>query len=94
MNTATILCLIIFTICTCLVIFGAFQKDWLIITFFIIAFMSGVASVVLVIIVGTEKAEKTPIEYSASEYRIEYKVTEFQGQRDTTYVLIPKEEKK
>ena len=37
------------------------------------------------------KSEKVkPIEYPASEYNLELKVTEYQGQKDTTYVLTPK----
>ena len=35
--------------------------------------------------------EPAPVEYPASEYTLELKVTEYQGQKDTTYVLIPKE---
>ena len=35
--------------------------------------------------------KKRPKEYSASKYTLSYKITEFKGQIDTTYVLIPKE---
>lgn len=38
-----------------------------------------------------EKEEKKPIEFKASEYTLELKVTDFQDQKDTTYVLIPVE---
>ena len=91
MITATIICLIIFTISTCLVVFGAFKKDWLIISFFILAFITCISAVVLACMIAERRAKQTPIEYPASKYSIEIKVTEFQGNKDTTYVLIPKE---
>ena len=31
-----------------------------------------------------------PIEYPASEYRLQLRIVEFEGQRDTTYVLVKK----
>lgn len=31
-----------------------------------------------------------PIEYPASEYRLKLRIVEFEGQRDTTYVLVEK----
>ena len=34
--------------------------------------------------------KQKPIEFKASEYTLDLKVTEFQGQMDTTYVLTPK----
>lgn len=40
--------------------------------------------------IGVAPKHEQPKEYPASEYTLEIKVTEFQGQRDTTYVLIPK----
>jgi len=30
------------------------------------------------------------IEYRASEYRLQLRIVEFEGQRDTTYVLVKK----
>ena len=30
------------------------------------------------------------IEYPAADYTLEYKITEFQGKTDTTYVITPK----
>lgn len=40
------------------------------------------------------EAEQTetpvPIEYPASEYRLQLRIVEFEGQRDTTYVLVEK----
>ena len=38
----------------------------------------------------TKDDEKKPKEFPANKYTLELKVTEFQGQVDTTYVLIPK----
>ena len=34
--------------------------------------------------------DEKPKEFPANKYQLELKVTEFQGQVDTTYVLIPK----
>jgi len=38
----------------------------------------------------TNREDKKPKEFPASKYALELKVTEFQGQVDTTYVLIPR----
>ena len=35
--------------------------------------------------------ESTVIEYNASEYNLDYKIIEFQEQKDTIYVLTAKE---
>ena len=40
------------------------------------------------------KENKNNIEFPASRFRLELKITEFQGVRDTTFVLISKGEKK
>ena len=32
-----------------------------------------------------------PMEYPAANYTLDYKVTEFQGKTDTTYVITPKD---
>lgn len=32
-----------------------------------------------------------PVEYPAADYTLDYKVTEFQGKTDTTYVITPKD---
>lgn len=52
-------------------------------------FAGAVFVVVGLIMLGPE--EPAPVEYPASEYTLELKVTEYRGQKDTTYVLIPKE---
>lgn len=41
---------------------------------------------------GTQDNKIKPKEYSASQYSFDIKVTEFQGVKDTIYVLIPKEQ--
>ena len=38
----------------------------------------------------TKSERVKSIEYPASEYTLELKVTEYQGQKDTIYVLTPK----
>jgi len=37
-----------------------------------------------------EPARPVIIEYPASEYRLQLRIVEFEGQRDTTYVLVKK----
>ena len=91
MFTIVIICLIIFTFCVVSLCFEFFNKDWIIVTIVIVGFISGVTSVVLTAIFGTKNLREKPIEYSSKEYTLEYKITEYQGQRDTVYVLIPKE---
>lgn len=56
------------------------------------AFICGVLMIVFTALISVE--QQTEKEYPASEYTLSYKITEFEGQRDTTYVIIPKEEKK
>ena len=38
----------------------------------------------------TNLAKPVPIEYPASEYELKLRITEFDGQRDTTYILVKK----
>ena len=77
-----------------LLYFSDEAEDWAFHFGLLLTSISGVAFIVSGIYVGVQDNKAKAIEYSADEYRIEYKVTEFQGQRDTTYVLIKKEEKK
>ena len=55
----------------------------------VLAVFAGAVFFVIGLIMCPE--EPAPVEYPASEYTLELKVTEYQGQKDTTYVLIPKE---
>lgn len=48
---------------------------------------------IILIAIALKAIQPSPIEYSSTEYRLEFKVTEFGKSRDTTYVLIPKENK-
>ncbi len=38
----------------------------------------------------TEIKAPQSVEYPAADYTLDYKVTEYQGKRDTTYVITPK----
>ena len=65
--------------------------DW---AFFIgcpIMLVSGIAGIVLSALVTIRTAKSKPLEFPASKYTLSYKITEFEGQKDTTYVLILKE---
>lgn len=59
----------------------------------VLFFVCGVLTVVFAILSMHQQPETTK-EYPASEYTLSYKITEFEGQRDTTYVIIPKKDKK
>jgi len=55
--------------------------------------ISGVISCIfwIALLYNMEKDDnKKPKEFSSSKYQLELKVTEFRGQMDTTFVLIPK----
>lgn len=71
--------------------FHSYAKDWLFIVGIILIIVGGVSSIVFGIISGNHTNSTKIKEYPASEYTLGYKITEFEGQRDTTYVLIPKE---
>lgn len=57
----------------------------------ILSIIGGVSALVFGIIGGNQTNSMKMKEYPASEYTLSYKITEFEGQRDTTYVLISKE---
>jgi len=59
--------------------------------FILIGIIGIVGLLVLLTSIDESKPNLKPIEYPASEYTLELKITEFQGQADTTYVLIRKE---
>lgn len=48
-----------------------------------------IPSIILISIYFIYRADNitTKYEYPASEYKLEYKITEYQGQQDTIYVL-------
>lgn len=52
--------------------------------------VSGLSCINLGIVLLT-KDYSTPKEFPASRYTLKLKITEFEQQKDTTYVLIPKE---
>lgn len=58
------------------------------VAFGVLEFVLGIF--VILLSFPTKSEREKPIEYPASEYNLELKVTEYQGQKDTTYVLTPK----
>ena len=84
-------------LCVCTVIGFSLIADYYIndedeIVFKIGAFLSilcGVLAIALIVISVARQTESKK-EYPASKYTLSYKVTKFEGQRDTTYVIIPK----
>ena len=64
--------------------------DWMFFASLGLTVISGVTFIACGIYEGTHNRKTKAIEYPASKYSIEIKVTEFQGNKDTTYVLIPK----
>lgn len=59
----------------------------------VLFFVCGVLTIVFAILSMHQQPETTK-EYPTSEYTLSYKITEFEGQIDTTYVIIPKKDKK
>lgn len=71
-----------------------FTTDWPDWVFFVslsLVLISGVTLITLGLLTQVKDNKAKSIEYPASEYSLEIKVTEFQGNKDTTYVLIPKQ---
>ena len=93
MITLVIVSLALFLIGNILIMiyFSNYAKDWLFIVGSILVIVGGRSSIVFGIISGNRTNSTKIKEYPASEYTLSYKITEFDGQRDTTYVLIPKE---
>jgi len=57
----------------------------------VLGIMVSVIGIFIILLPFLIKSETVkPIEYPASKYTLELKVTEYQGEKDTTYVLIPK----
>ena len=60
-------------------------------TFF---FLFGLGGGLIALLALSQNKDKVKyIEFPASQFRLELKITEFQGETDTTFVLIPKENK-
>ena len=93
MITLLIISLVVFIIGDILIIvyFSNFAKDWIFTVGIILIIIGGISSIVLGVILGNQTNSMKIKEYPASEYTLSYKITEFEGQRDTTYVLIPKD---
>ena len=66
-------------------------NDWIFIVSDILLLVSGLG---MIICVGFSKPDIKPIEYPASEYDFKIKVVEFEEQKDTILVVIPKEKNK
>ena len=91
MITLVIISLALFIIGVALIAisFSIYDKDWIFAVGIALMIIGGVSSIIFGILSANHtKAIK---EYPASEYTLSYKITEFEGQRDTTYILIPKE---
>ena len=83
------LALLLIGITITLVYFLSDVEEWFFIVGIALTIIGGIGSIVF----GVSGANHTKSinEYPASEWTLSYKITEFEGQRDTTYVLIPKE---
>ena len=68
--------------------------DWVFFIGLFLYIISGTSLLVCGIYKGNQNNKIKPKEYSASQYSFDIKVTEFQGIKDTIYVLIPKEQEK
>lgn len=93
MITLIIISLAVFLVGVILIMvyFHSYAKDWLFIVGIVLIIVGGVSSIVFGVLSGNHTNSTKIKEYPASEYTLSYKIIEFEGQRDTTYVLIPKE---
>ncbi len=66
--------------------------DWVFFIGLFLYMISGTSLIGCGIYKGNQNNKIKPKEYSASQYSFDIKVTEFQGVKDTIYVLIPKEQ--
>ena len=92
MNTAIIISAILFVLGLVLMIDATLcdLKDWIFITGVITMVVSCIVMITL-ILCNAGIIKKGPKEYPASEYTFKIKVVEFEEQRDTILVVIPKE---
>lgn len=88
-----IACIIVFVIGIGATIFyfDTDLPDWVFFVSLSLVVISGLTFITLALLTQTKDNKTKPIEYPVSEYSLEIKVTEFQGNKDTTYVLIPKQ---
>lgn len=88
-----ITCIILFVIGMIVIIlyFDTDLPDWVFFVSLSLVSISGVTFITLALLTQFKSNKTKPIEYPASKYSIEIKITEFQGNKDTTYVLIPKQ---
>lgn len=64
--------------------------NWVFLIGLSLMLVSGTGFIVAGLFQDIRGSKTKTIEYPASEYSFEIKVIEFQGNKDTTYVLIPK----
>lgn len=64
------------------------EADWVTGVFGVLS----IISLALTIYASIRIDSRRPVEYKASKYSLELKVTEYKGQMDTTYVLTPKKQ--
>lgn len=92
MTTAIIISAILFVI-GFIVMMSAVLRNWEDWIFDVgtITMIASFAAMILLAVFHTGEIKKVPKEYPASEYTFKIKVVEFEEQRDTILVVIPKE---
>lgn len=82
---------ILFIAGVCMMIFG-WRRNQETVGFFLAMASTIVVALGLCIYAGNQSnpAHPVPIEYPASEYELKLRIVEFEGKRDTTYVLVEK----
>ena len=93
MTTAIIISAIIAAIGITIMVAGCFidMSDGLFFGGIVVAVVSFVTMICLVLINNGKNIQKQTKEYPASEYTFKIKVVEFEQQKDTILVVIPKE---
>lgn len=96
MTTAIIISAIIFVIGITIMVAGCFinMSDGVFFGGIVAAVAAAITMICLALINDGKNTQKQIKEYQASEYTFKIKVVEFEEQRDTILVVIPKEEKK
>ena len=91
-TTAEIICFAVILLCLIVIFVDiAFDKragdNWVI----PIAYTIAIAALVAGAIFSAKANSKRPMEFPAEKYELKRKVSEMDGQTDTTYVIVPKE---
>jgi len=92
MSTPEIICAIVTVVSFCSMMTIMLTTDYNKKTRTIVGILGCIFAVSLILgtMFNLDNENKKPKMFDANKYTLEYKITEFQGQKDTTYILIQK----